>query len=171
MFRYWDALLMRGWLVPERVATEGSHGTLAESEAQADLATLMADLLLVELVRHINWFLIDDLLALNFGEDKRGTVFVGPERLGADEQPFFRQLIQAILVAPHNAELARAVLDLGQIMDVAGLPKSDGDIDLAVAADEAAKRITSGELGLPASMVTVFQEVYQQIRRVRQGAA
>lgn len=30
--RYYDVLMFRGWLVPERTAQEGQHGTLAESE-------------------------------------------------------------------------------------------------------------------------------------------
>lgn len=131
MLRYFDSSKMRGWLVPERVALEGQHGTLAESNAHADVALSIAEETLGEIARHLNWYAVDDLLAVNFGEDARGTVELVPSPLVNEDRAFYRNVVTTMLTNPAAYETAQMMLDVDAILDVSGLPKSEEVVDPA----------------------------------------
>jgi len=166
MMRHMESLMMRGWLVPERTATEGQHGTLAESETHAGLSLTISYLVLLEIVAVINQQIIDPLLVYNHGEDAAGSVFVVPEELGSDEQVFFRKLLTTILSNPQNLDLFLTVLDLDNLLDVAGLPKSDL-ADIGKAADDAAAR--ADQSGLSPSAMGIVHGIYGAIASRRMG--
>lgn len=131
MLRYFDSLKLRGWLVPERVAIEGQHGTLAESGAHADVALSVAEETLRDMAAQINVGVVDDLLEMNFGRALRGCVELVPEPLADDSRAFFREITSAIITNPAAYDTAALILDVDAVLDVAGMPKAQEVVDTA----------------------------------------
>lgn len=121
--RYLDSLKMRGWLVPERVALEGQHGTLAEASAHADIALSVAQETLGLMVVEINAQIVDSLLAVNFGPETAGKVRMVAAPIVNTERAYLRGLVRDVLVQPGNIDLFLETLDLDAAFDQAGLPK------------------------------------------------
>jgi len=167
LMRHWESLLMRGWLVPERTATEGQHGTKAESEVHAGLSLTISDLDLQDIVDVANKQLVNPLLEFNHGQEAKDSVFIKPEKLGSDEQVFFRQLLKEVFAHPQNLDLFLNVLNVSALLDVAGLPKSDAiDIERAAAEAAEAARVSGG---LPASAMSAVEGLYASILDKRIG--
>lgn len=124
--RHFESLMSRGWLVPERVMLEGEHGTKAESEAHADVAIAMAQETLDDLIRCVNWYLVDQILVANYGPDARGKVKVATDPLSDDAKALVRQVITTVLTAPNNLDLLLAMLDFEAMLDQQGLPLVPG---------------------------------------------
>ncbi len=131
LLRYYDSLKLRGWLVPERVALEGQHGTLAESSSHADVALSIAEDTLRDMGRQINTGIVDDLLAVNFGDGLRGSVRLVPQPLADDDKSFFRELMTAVVTNPAAYDTAAMILDVDAMLDATGLPKSEQVVDIA----------------------------------------
>jgi hypothetical protein len=120
--RYYDALMFRGWLVPERTALEGQHGTLAESEAQGDFALLNSELIHGDIVRQLNWYVVDELLAVNYGEDARGTVWIEPAPIIDKRRASMVKLYDAMLANPATLEVILAETDRAAMYELLGMP-------------------------------------------------
>ena len=127
--RHKESLMMRGWLVPERTATEGQSGTKAEAGVHGAVALSIAEIDLALIKRSINWFVIEPLLAMNFGEEFRKAVKIESEPLSDAEKLFFRELLVKVLGDSSNIDLLLATLDMDGMMDLAGLPKVEDNID------------------------------------------
>ena len=130
--RYLDSLKMRGYLRPERVALEGQHGTLAEAGAHGDLAVLDCERIQQEIARVVNWHVVDQLLALNYGEDARGSVRIVPAPMQDIKLATVRKLIDAWATTPDGREDLRLWLDFDAILDLVALPKAEAVIDTRV---------------------------------------
>lgn len=169
LMQHWESLMMRGWLVPERAAIEGQHGTKAESEVHAGLSLTISDLDLQDIVTVANQQLVNPLLIFNHGREAKDTVYITSEKLGSDEQVFFRQLLKEVFAHPQNLDLFLNVLNVSALLDVAGLPKSDA-IDIERAAAEAAEAARTSS-GLPASAMSALSGLYSSIIDKRLGAA
>lgn len=128
--RHCEALMMRGWLIPERAAIEGQYGTKAESETQGKWALLIANLLLEDIVRHVNKYIINPLLIYNFGEAAKDTIYM--ESVGLDPlvQSFYQEVIKSVLGNPNNTDLFLAMTDLNALFDKVGYPKVTDLLDL-----------------------------------------
>lgn len=122
---YWDKNLVRGWLMPERAVVEGEHGTKAEAVAHIDVALTVAEELLEDLVRCVNWYIVDQLLVINFGEAARGQVFLEHGPLVDADKLFVRRLIDKVLSNAGGFELLIDVLDVDAIIDQSGLPRKE----------------------------------------------
>jgi hypothetical protein len=122
---YLDKLKARGLQWPERAILEGMFGTKAEAGAHQDLALTNADLLHRHVTRLLNWHCVDQLLALNYGEEARGTVRLAAAPLVNVKMEFLREVLRAMLAK--DAVLAELVtmLDVDGILDMLGLPKSE----------------------------------------------
>jgi len=125
--KHFESLMLRGWLVPERAATEGQYGTKAEAEVHGDIAINAADERLLSAISYINAYLVDPLLVFNFGPEAAGTVKVVAEGLNRAQQAFYRDLVKAILTPAANLDIAMELLDLEAIVEGVGLPAGDGD--------------------------------------------
>jgi hypothetical protein len=123
MMRHFESLMLRGWLVPERTVAEGSAGTRADAAEHADLALVVAQQVLEDLVRHVNWHVIDPLLALNFGPDARGSVWVEPAPLLDEQAGFLRELVQRVLTSNADESLLRQMLDVDALLERTGVPR------------------------------------------------
>jgi hypothetical protein len=126
--RYLDSCMMRGWLLPERTALEGQFGTKAEAGIHGDVGLTGSDLLHKDMVRCLNWHVVDRLLALNYGEDARGTVWIEPGPLVDEDMAFFRELFQQILTNPAFAAAIIKAMDVDSIIDRIDVPKRDDAI-------------------------------------------
>lgn len=133
--RYDDSLMFRGWLVPERTATEGQHGTNAEAVTHAQIALVIADQFFNTILRHVNWFVVDPYVAFNFGEDRVGTVRVEAVALDRAQRAFFTDLVSKLLGAPQNIDIAMQMLELAEMAEAVGLPVRDDVDGLPVAED------------------------------------
>lgn len=122
--RHLESLMMRGWLVPERAATEGQYGTKAESESQAELALVIADLVFADILRYVNSYLINPLLEYNFSESLKNRVYLKRGSIDPVQRIFFRELIKQVLGEPMNIGLFMDVVDIEQLVDAVGLPKT-----------------------------------------------
>jgi len=123
--RYDDALLLRGWLIPERVATEGQFGTKAESVAHADIALVIADQFFEDIIRHVNWFLVDPFVAYNFGTARVGTVRLEAVGLDRAQRAFYRALIEKVLGNPANVDVLLDLVELREMAEAVGLPTTE----------------------------------------------
>jgi hypothetical protein len=124
----YDKLKFRGWLVPERTAQEGTHGTKAEAEAHADVALMVAELTNQDIVRHVNWYLIDPLLAWNWGDEAKGKVKVVPEKLVDEEKALLRSVMKQVLSG--NIDALNDLLDMDAVVEMLGLPKAEESVAL-----------------------------------------
>lgn len=120
---YLDKKKVRALLVPERAITEGQFGTKAEAGEHADMSLLNVDLQHRRIVSLLNRNVVDQLLALNWGEDARGTVRLVASSLDSDAEAFLRDIYKVVLANPTGfiEELER--LDLDAVKDSLGVPK------------------------------------------------
>jgi len=151
--RHLESLMMRGWLVPERAATEGQYGTKAESEAQASLALVIADLTFADILQAISWYVVNPLLVYNYGQETENSIWL--ERGGLDPvlQAFYREIIKAVLIHPQNVDLFETWLDVDAMLDNVGLPK-------------AAEVVTNSEDGRQEGKLTsMVKDIYHKVNR------
>lgn len=126
--KHLESRLMAGWLVPPRSGLEGQYGTKAEAETHADAGLLIADLTLQELIRHVNWYIVDQLLALNWGEATRGHVQIVTAPLQDEAKHRLWALLKAVF-SPQNADTLFTMLDADATFEQLGLPKVDDTIN------------------------------------------
>lgn len=138
--RHIESLMMRGWLVPERVATEGQHGTKAESESQASIALVEADITFTDMLRMYNKYIINPMLVYNYGPDAADTIWL--ERGGLDPllKAFYREIIKAILDKEGNVDLFMDWVDVDGLLDAVELPKAEDTIVIPDADERAEQK-------------------------------
>ena len=71
--RYYDALMFRAWLRPERVGLESRYGSRADATKHTESALIDSELVHEDSVRQLNAAMVDDLLAFNYGPEARGV--------------------------------------------------------------------------------------------------
>jgi len=123
ILRHKESLMLRGWLVPERAASEGQMGTKAESESHGDLAVAVAGLTLDDIIAAVNQYVIDPLLIYNVGPDAKGSVYLSTSGTSPEQTAFVRTIIQGVLTQPGNVDLFLRLIDYDALLDQAGLPK------------------------------------------------
>ncbi len=128
---YSDSLMMRGWLVPERSALEGKHGTLAEASAHGDLAVSVAEEVFADIVEVFNAYVVQPFMAANYGPSARHAVKLKPSPLVDSDKAFMRTLVNTILSQPNNLDLFLATVDFDAALDQAAIPKAKQVVDAA----------------------------------------
>lgn len=129
--------MARAWLVPERAIMEGRHGTNAEAEAQGSLVDIEAGATLAAMLETLNRYVLRKVIAVNFGDDAAGTVRFVADAPDPRATAVRDALVQALLGAPMNLDVAEQLLDLPAMAEAAGLTlrMEDGEaIDLRAAA-------------------------------------
>jgi len=122
--RYCDTQFIRGLLSPERAALEGVFGTKAEAGVHADIMLTCREIEHRHITRMVNWHLVDQLLAINWGEAARGTVRLVASPLADERIAFFRSIYQSLLSNPAGFADASGAVDLRAIVQAVGLPVS-----------------------------------------------
>ena len=121
--------LARALLVPERAILEGVHGTKADAGEHGDVFLTIAQEVLEDIIRHLNWYVVDQLLVLNWGEAARGQVWIEPEPLQDEAKSFLRALFRQV-INPQTADLLENWLDLDAVLELLGLPKAQGRVSV-----------------------------------------
>jgi hypothetical protein len=119
---YLDKLMVRGLLLPERAVIEGTYGTKAEAETHADAALAHADMEHQDVTQLVNWHAVDQLLALNWGEDMRGTVRLVAGPVVDAKAVFLRQVYTAVLANPSGFLEEIGNVDMAAVREVLGVP-------------------------------------------------
>ena len=120
--RHMETEMMRGWLLPERVATEGQFGTKAEAETHSNTALVVADLIFAEILQAVNWYIINPLLTLNFGSELANAVYLSPSGLTIGQKSFYQKIVESILTDAGNIELVKATVDMNQMLEAVNVP-------------------------------------------------
>lgn len=117
-----DRMLLRGWLVPERTVTEGSHGTKAEAGEHFDVFLMTSEEFIDDCARTLNWHLINKILRLNWGPDAENTVYAVPGPLVDEQKYFLRGVFDKLLANPLTVDMILELLPIATVMDQAGVP-------------------------------------------------
>lgn len=125
--RYYDVLKLRGWLVPERSAIEAqTAGSRADSQSATDQAINGSDLVHMDLCAQLSRGPVDDMLAMNFGEDARGSVYLKASPLKDEKREQFAKIIDAVLLNAATLEELLSQIDMSAVAKAIGLPVPTG---------------------------------------------
>src|SRR5690606_6978657 len=105
MLKHFESLMLRGWIVPERTVTDGQFGTRAEGETHADLAMLMAEETLNDMLQAVNEQVVDPLLLVNSGAESVGMVRVCAQPVEDGTAPMIRRIVEKVFGDPNNVDL------------------------------------------------------------------
>lgn len=125
VLEYYDALFFRGWLRPERVGLEGTHGTKAEAQAHTDTGTLDCELIDRDICHAINEGLLNNLLELNFGKAFRGAVYIEAAPIEDDNLAVFKDVLDTLLANQTTANPTAKKIDIDGILDALNVPVED----------------------------------------------
>ena len=119
---YYDKLLFRGWLRPERTGLEAQHGTRADAQQHSDNGVLDAELVDAAFAAAFNAGVVDDLLAVNFGPAARGAVRVDPSPIADAKQQSAQAVLAALLANPVTAPAVAGRIDVAAVLQDLDVP-------------------------------------------------
>jgi hypothetical protein len=122
VLEYYDALIFRGWLRPERTGLESRHGSKADTERHTDTATLDSELVDRDIADAITRGVVDELLTLNFGQRARGAVAIEPTPIETDGLGVLRGVLTSLL-AKNEAD-ASSKIDVAALLDQLSVPRT-----------------------------------------------
>ena len=123
--RYYDALMFRAWLRPERVGMESHYGSRADASKHTETGLTDSELLHRDLCEQLNRGVVDDLLAFNYGADAAGSVRVTPAPLQQSKRDLLQKLLEAIWNNPGTLAEFLAKTDMEAVLDVMEIPGND----------------------------------------------
>ncbi len=103
--RYLDVLKVRAYGFPERAILEGEFGTKAEAETHGDLAVVNIELRRRDIVRAVNWHVVNRLVRFNFGEQWENKVRLVPNPLNDASKKFLQEVFTLGLASQAGLEL------------------------------------------------------------------
>ncbi len=121
---YFDKLMARGQLLPERALQEGTHGTLAEAESHGEVALIIGELASQSILRDINKQLTDQLLVLNYGPEAAGKVRATAAPLADNKRKFLESIYTTYLTNPMGFMAESDKIDTDSLKDMLGVPKA-----------------------------------------------
>ena len=119
---YYDRLLFRGWLRPERVGLEAQHGTRADAELHTESGVADSELLDAAFAAAFNTGVVDDVLAANFGPAARGAVRVDPSPIVDAKQKAAQAVLSALLANGATAPAVAARIDVDALLQDLDVP-------------------------------------------------
>jgi hypothetical protein len=122
VLEYYDALIFRGWLRPERTGLESRHGSKADAETHTDTATLDSELIDRDIADAVTRGVLDELLIFNFGQRARGAVAIEPAPIETDGLGVLRGVLTSLL-AKNEAE-ASSRIDVAALLDQLSVPRT-----------------------------------------------
>lgn len=162
--KYLDTQIARGLLVPERSAMEGQFGTKAEAGEHIDFAMTQRELDHAFITRQVNDQIVDDLVALNFGENQRGKIRLVTAPLIDQKLMFFREVYKLLLQHPTASLDAIDSLDTDALMDATGVPKGEEvvEVDGTPLANGGTSRPRQPGLDINNELAASVQRMYEQ---------
>jgi len=119
---YYDRLLFRGWLRPERVGLEAEHGTRADAQQHSDSSICDSELIDRELATAFNNGIVDDLLVQNFGPAARGAVRIEPNPISEDRTRVALQVLLTALNHPSSAGAINKFVQYRELLEDLDIP-------------------------------------------------
>lgn len=124
--RYYDALMVRGMMRPERSLLEASRGgSRADSQNHADVGMTDSEMVHADIVLSINEQIVNPLLMYNFGPDARDSVRVTAAPLVDEKKLIDEDLLKAVAANPQALAQLIAHTDMSAWMDRVGLPQNE----------------------------------------------
>jgi hypothetical protein len=121
ILEYYDALIFRGWLRPERVGLESRHGSRADAQTHTDTAVLDCELIDRDIADAVTRDVVDELLALNFGQSARGAVAIDPSPIETDSLNLLQDVLSALL--RRSGGEAATQIDAAALLDQLSIPR------------------------------------------------
>jgi hypothetical protein len=125
--RYYDALMFRGWLRPERTGLESRHGSRADANRHSDTALTDSELLHADICAQLNRNVVDELLAMNYGREAVGSVYIVPAPLQETKRAVFQKLLEAMWRNPSTLNEFLQKADVDAVLDVMEIPRDGGE--------------------------------------------
>ncbi len=120
--QYLDTLKIRAFGLPERSITEGKYGTKAEAEEHGDFATVSINLRRKDITRECNWHVVNQLLAINFGEQYVNKVRLIPNPINDEALQRNAEIFKRVLNNPSFGPAWMSRIDVGYIADQLEIP-------------------------------------------------
>ncbi len=127
--RYYDALMFRAWLRPERVGLESRHGSRADASKHTETGLTDSELLHADICDQFNRGVVDELLTFNFGPEAAGSVYVSPAPLQEAKRALLQKLLEAVWGNPATLGQFLQQADMDAVFDVLEIPR--GDVPIA----------------------------------------
>jgi hypothetical protein len=121
ILEYYDALIFRGWLRPERSGLEARHASRADAQTHTDNASLDSELIDRDLADALTHDVVNELLALNFGSSARGAVAIDPSPLEPDGLGILRGVLSDLLAS--RSQTAGSKIDVDALLDQLSVPR------------------------------------------------
>ena len=161
LMTYHDQLMMRGWLVPERAATEAqSSGSRADSESHGDIASAVGQSVLDDMLSTWNKQLVNRILAVNFGRASAGTVRVVRVPLTAAQKKFYQDMCSKVLQQPSNIDILLKAVNMPALLKQADLPVKDTAEDIG---PDDVKSADDGKGEPPETALSLARETYRRM--------
>jgi len=119
---YYDKLLFRGWLRPERVGLDTQHGSRADAEQHSQSSVVDCELIDQDFAAAFNDGVINDILALNFGPDARGNVWVDPAPIADTQTQTLTSLLTALISNAQTGPGVASQIDIGAVLEDLDVP-------------------------------------------------
>ena len=123
--RYYDALMFRAWLRPERVGLESQHGSRADASKHTETGLTDSELLHADVCDQFNRGVVDELLTYNFSSGAVGSVYVSPSPLQEAKRALLQKLMQAVWGNAATLGQFLAQTDMDAVFDVLEIPRAD----------------------------------------------
>ncbi len=121
---YYDKLLFRGWLRPERAGLEAEHGSRADAQSHGETGVRDAELVDADVAAAFNAGVVDDLLVANFGPAAKGAVRVDPSPIAADKTDTAKAVLTALLGNAQTAAATAQAIDVRAVLADLDVPSS-----------------------------------------------
>jgi hypothetical protein len=122
VLEYYDALIFRGWLRPERSGLESRYGSKADAQTQTNSATLDSELVDCDIADAVTRGIVDELLVLNFGRKAQGAVAIEPAPIETDAMGVLRDTLK-LLIGKNDSPTAGQI-NIGGLLDQLSVPRS-----------------------------------------------
>ena len=119
---YYDKLLFRGWLRPERVGLDTQHGSRADAQQHSESSIVDSELIDQDFAAVFNAGVIDDVLTLNFGPDAKGSVWVDPSPISDAQSQTVAAILKSLLANSQTAPNVASQIDIAAVLDDLDVP-------------------------------------------------
>lgn len=122
--QHYEALMFRGWHLPERSGLEGQHGTKAEAGEHAEFVDMDAEQMRADMAECITNGPINTMLQLNYGPKAVGTVKLIPAPVKDNRLVVLRMILDGLLKSGLAGAVAK-VTDMQDLQEQLGIPRND----------------------------------------------
>ncbi len=126
---YYDKLLFRGWLRPERVGLEALHGTRADAQNHSETAVQDSELVDRDFAGQFNAGVVDDVLTLNFGPAAKGAVWVQPSPISDVKTENVKSVLVGLLQRTRIAGRVADLIDIEALLEDLDVPTLKEAVD------------------------------------------